>query len=242
MGHEINAWMMHTNRWQATPEGPIVGVWFCPQYKQFDILRPTLVEKCFGSIPRWKVAEHKFVWPDGSELYVASHDRDWSYLQGIALDLCVFDEHFKESLWLEMMLRRRGTKRTKFVIAATMTKGLTWEHKTIYTPWLKHHQAQGLSEFEAMRAQSHRDIFCWPYGGIADNPSMTAEDVRWYTDAVPYSCEKEKMVRLGGGFQDWSGDAVFDFDGLLWIKRQAEAIEAETPTEVAAGSFILRAA
>lgn len=239
MGHEVNAWMTHDDRWQIVPKTRTMAVWFCPQYKQFDILRPMLQEKCFGCYPKWHVSDHYFEWPNGGRLYVASHDRDWSYLQGIALDLCLFDEHFPDRLYTEMLLRRRGAKRTRFIIAATMTKGMTWEFKKIYQPWLKHHADQGMQEREAIQAQSHQDIFCWPYGGIADNPSMTAQDVRWYSEAVVYSSEKEKMVRLGGGFQDWSGDAVFDFEALQWMQAEAERLELESPTAVKLGSFLL---
>jgi Terminase large subunit, T4likevirus-type, N-terminal len=240
MGHEVQAWMTHSNRWQVTPKGKITAVWFCPQYKQFDILRVMLQEKCFGCYPRWHVSDHYFEWPDGGRLYVASHDRDWSYLQGIPLDLCLFDEHFPERLFTEMLLRRRGQKRTRFVIAATMTKGMTWEYKHIYRPWLDYHTKRGLTEQQAINQQTHPDIFCWPYGGIADNPSMTAEDVRWYSEAVVYSSEKEKLVRLGGGFQDWSGEAVFDYDALAWMKQRMEEIEAQAPTAIKAGTFVVK--
>lgn len=239
MGHEVQAWMTHSNRWQTTPKGKITAIWFCPQYKQFDILRHMLQEKCFGCYPKWHVSDHYFEWPDGGRMYVASHDRDWSYLQGIPVDLCLFDEHFPERLWTEMLLRRRGAKRTRFVIAATMTKGMTWEYKQIYRPWLDAHTAKGLTEPQAIASQEHQDIFCWPYGGIADNPSMSKEDVRWYAEAVTYSSDKEKLVRLGGGFQDWSGEAVFDYDALARMELRVTALEAATPFAIPLGTFML---
>lgn len=242
MGHEIEAWMNHSNRWQETPKHRILAVWFCPQYKQFEFMRAMLAEKCWGPIPKWHVSDHYFEWPDGGRLYVASHDRDWSYLQGIALDLALFDEHFPERLWTEMLLRRRGKRRTRFVVAATMTKGMTWEFKHIYKPWLDFHTALGLNEKMAIEQQRNPNIFAWPYGGILDNPSMGATDKKWYEESLVTVSDKERMVRLGGGFQDWSGDAVFDIDALNRMKVRMIELERLYPTAIRNGTFLLKEA
>jgi hypothetical protein len=249
-GHEIAAWMTHSNRWRQTPRRRITGLWFCPEFKQFDLLRPIMIEECWGPSVIWQEQKKRLVWPNGNMLYLASHGRTWAKVQGIPLDFAVFDEHFKFGLYREMMARRRGKRKTELVIVGTMTLGKTWEYATIYKPWLDYHAAKGIKEGTpctenkpaagAIAQQLHPDLFCWPYGGIDDNRGMDAEDKRWYRDAIPWGSEKERLVRLGGGFQDWNGDAVFDDKGIAWMKQEMERLERERPTWIRAGTFRLK--
>lgn len=223
--NEIQAWNEHKNRWRETPSRPISALWFCPKEDQFEAMKPKLIEKAFGlppTGPRW--TKGRFVWPDGGELMIASTKSAWTTFQGAPRDLVIFDEHFPQALFTEMLLRRRGEQKTEYIIGATMTKGMTWEHPELYVPWLTHHQALGLDELGAMSAQTHPRIFCWPRGGIDDNPGCDAEDREFYRVGVPYSCDKERQVRLGGGFQDWSGDSVFNDEGVEWLREQQKAL------------------
>jgi hypothetical protein len=224
--NEIQAWMEHKNRWRVTPTRPISALWFCPKMDQFEAMKPKLIEAAFGlppTGPRW--TKDRFVWPEGrGELLVASTKASWTTFQGAPRDLVIFDEHFPQSLYVEMLLRRRADQKTEFVIGATMTKGMTWEYPELYVPWLEHHQAKGLDEESAMKVQTHERIFCWPKGGIDDNPGCDEEDRRNYREGVPYSCDKEKLVRLGGGFQDWSGESVFHDEGVAWLIEQQKAL------------------
>ncbi len=236
MGHEVQAWMTHSHRWRPTPKRRITALWFPADYKQFAMLLEKLREKCWGPLPVWRPHEHhSLVWPDGSTLYVAPQDRSWKNVQGPPLDLVLFDEHFPMALMTEMQVRRRGDQKTEIVIAATMTRGLTWEYSKIYKPWLDFHAGQGIGEEEAMEKQLHPRIFCWPKGGILDNPSMSEED-RAHMDSIIYSSDKEKQVRMGGGFQDWSGDAVFDAEGIAWMAAAMRTLERERPTAIKAGT------
>jgi hypothetical protein len=239
-GHEVNAWMTHSNRWRETPTRDITACWFPEDYKQFRILLEKLREKCWGPLPVWREQAHTITWPDGGTLYVVPKDRNWKHIQGIPIDLAIFDEHFPKALYTEIQMRRRGEQPTEIVIAATMTLGMTWEYRAIYKPWLDYHASLGIGEDEAMGVQGHHAIFCWPKGGLADNPSMSAEDRRHAQEDVSYSCDKEKVVRLGGGFQDWAGDPVFDVDALERIKVTAEALEKARPTAIKAGSFVVK--
>lgn len=241
MGHEVEAWMTHSNRWRITPARRITALWFPADYKQFAILLELLREKCWGQVPIWKPHDnHSLIWPDGSTLYVVPQDRTWTKVQGGAIDLALFDEHPPLKLFSEVYARRRGGKKTEIIIAATMTRGMTWEHKHIYKKWLDFHANLGLSEYDAMVMQKHPDIFCWPRGGILDNPSMTDADHYHMHEAMVYSSEKEKLVRTAGGFQDWSGDAVFGEEGVAWMREQMARVERERPTVVKAGTFRIR--
>ena len=239
-GHEVAAWMTHTNRWRQTPGRPITACWFPEDYKQFSIMLTKLREKCWGPVPAWKEQRHTLTWPDGGTLYVVPKERNWKHIQGIPIDLAIFDEHFPKALYTEIQMRRRGDQPTEIVIAATMTLGLTWEYRAIYKPWLDYHASLGIGEDAAMLTQGHHSIFCWPKGGIQDNPSMSAEDRRHIEQDVVYSSDKEKIVRTGGGFQDWRGDPVFDEAGVAWMKAEMERVERERPTLIRAGSFSIR--
>lgn len=241
IGHELQAWMTHSNRWRETPKRKISALWFPEDYKQFTLLLDTMREKCWGPLPAWKPHDHhSLVWPNGNTLYVAPKDRSWKKVQGVPIDLVLFDEHFPMKLYTEMMVRGRGDRRTEIVIAATMTLGLTWEYSKIYRRWLDFHQELGFTEEQAMQAQQHHSIFCWPRGGILDNPSMTERDRKKMDEDIPYTNDKEKQVRMGGGFQDWSGDAVFNEDAVAWMLAEMKRLERDKPTVVKAGAFRIR--
>lgn len=239
-GHEVAAWMTHSNRWRLTPGRRVTACWFPEDYKQFRILLEKLREKCWGPVPVWREQAHTITWPDGGTLYVVPKDRNWKHIQGIPLDLAIFDEHFPKALYTEIQMRRRGEQPTEIVIAATMTLGLTWEYRAIYKPWLDFHAALGFTEAEAMKLQKHHAIFCWAKGGLEDNPSMSAEDRRHAEQDVSYSCDKEKIVRLGGGFQDWSGDPVFDGDAIDRLNVAREQLDRERPVAIRAGTIRVR--
>jgi phage terminase large subunit-like protein len=152
MACEIDAWMRHLNRWQETPDWPVIAVWFCPEFRQLAILLQTLRQSSFGSLPRFTEGGFggpRFIWSDGGTLYLASYDRSWTHLQGIELDLIAFDEQPPEALWREMAQRRRAQRKTKYVCKATQTLGRTWMATDIYEPWRTHHEAPGLDEHQA---------------------------------------------------------------------------------------------
>jgi hypothetical protein len=223
MGHEWNAWATHSNRWQITPMKPISGIWFCPGYAQWDKIRKEVLEPyCFDKVGwRYLKSEYTYVWPDGSALQARSHEYDWTVEQGTNPDLVLFDELFPQELWTEMQMRRRGKTKTRYVVSATQTQGMSWMHDALYAPWLEHHKQKGLGEEDATRQQLHPDFFVWPLGGLRANPAMTEEDFRWYESSIVYSSEQEKKVRLGGGFGDWSGAAVFDLAAVRWMRDRA---------------------
>lgn len=227
---EIDAWCRHTNRWQQTPRWPIVAVWFCPQYSQFGLLREQLETDIIGRNIAWRETRdgNFYEYPDGSRWYVASADRSWTFLQGINPDLVVFDEQPPIKLWREMKMRRRGRKKTRFIIAATATQGLTWMEGEVYTPWKEMHADLGFSVDTAVDEQLHPDIFCWPLGGIRDNPGADETDVQWY-EKQEWSSEKEKKVRMHGGFEDWRGDTVFDDAAIEALRQEIEEWESLFP-------------
>lgn len=228
---EIDAWCRHTCRWQETPAWPIVAVWFCPQYSQFGLLREQLETDIIGRNIPWRKTQDGsyYEYPDGSRWYVASADRKWSFLQGINPDLIMFDEMPSGPLWREMMMRRRGTRKTRFIVAATATDGMNHIADAVYIPWRDHHATLGLSEDAAMDEQRHGNIWCWPSGGIRDNPGADQTDVDWYEQTV-WTSEKEKKVRLHGGFEDWTGDAVFAGSAIEAMRAEIDAWQGLNPT------------
>ena len=227
---EIDAWCRHTCRWQETPKWPIVAVWFCQQYSQFGLLREQLELDIIGRDVPWRETRDGcfYEYPDGSRWYVASADRKWTFMQGINPDLVIFDEQPPIKLWREMMMRRRGRKKTRFVVAATATQGLTWMEDEIYTPWKEYHTDQGYSIEGAVEVQTHPDIFCWPLGGIADNPGADEGDVAWY-ESRTWSSDKEKKVRMHGGFEDWTGDSVFDDAAIEYMRQELKTWQKLNP-------------
>jgi hypothetical protein len=225
MGHEANAWATHSNRWQKTPDHPVSMIWFGPGSSQWRKLRKELLEPyCFDRPFEYRIAENAYQWPDGSRLEFRSYEAGWFVEQGVNPDIIFFDEMFDQALWIEMQMRRRGRKKTRFVIAATQTLGTSWMEEDLYRRWLDHHLGLGLSEEEGMLAQKHHYIWCWPIGGIKDNPVMTVEDINHYEQNIVFSSDAERKVRLRGGFGDWSGTAVFDMAGVRWLQEQAKLV------------------
>lgn len=224
IGAEIDAWVMASQRWRATPRRPVACVWFCPQFKQFDMLREQLESTCFSGGWTFNAQDNVYRWPNGSKLYVCSADRSWTHLQGIPADLIVFDEEPPIMLWREMLMRRRGKKRTEFCIAATATRTASWM-ESLWSDWRDWHAARGLTERDAEREQAHPDIWCWAHGGILDNPSMDQRDFDWY-DSRKWGSEAEKRVRMAGGFARMTGNTVFAAEALEAMRARMEELNA----------------
>lgn len=228
LGAEANAWGYHSNLWQRTPEWPVLMLWFAKLKDQFAMICEQLRTQIFGTEVAWKASDAEFRWPDGSKLVVGLADdaSTWKKWQGIPVDLVIFDEEPPKQLYREMMMRRRGQRKTRFCIGATATTGDSWMAKEIYQPWEEHHKALGLDATRALWEQSHRDIWLWWRGGVGDNPGADAGDVAWY-EGRTWSSPKEREVRLKGGFQSWTGDPVFDPDAIALLEQMAEAAELE---------------
>jgi hypothetical protein len=221
---EYNAWARHTNRWQKTPPWPVKMVHFPKQETQWELIWPEMYRKIFG--PEVIVLDDgkHFTWPDGSTLTIGLADTvtAWKKYQGIEADLIGLDEHKPWGLWRELTARKRGMRDTRYIIGATQTEGITWMKEAWYDPWLAHHTEAGLSEEQAMRAQTHPQVWCWPRGGIHDNPVATDDQIAWQRSQT-WTSEKEKKVRLYGGFESWIGDGVFDEDALAELRAWCES-------------------
>lgn len=213
MGTEVAWWLDHAHPYQDTPTWPIQAIWFCAEFRQFEILRVQLETECFSAGWVWNEQKHTYRWKGGDTMFVASYDRSWTHLQGINPDLILFDEQPPLPLWREMLQRRRGRRKTRFAVAATATEGESWMESEIYKPWVMHHEQQGLSIDRARDAQTHEFTWVWEHGGIDDNPGADAGDRRWYHTRTWASAE-EKRVRLFGGFGSYNGMPVFDRDAL----------------------------
>lgn len=224
MGAEVHWWSTGTHPYQNTPKAPIQSVWFVKLHEQFELVRAQLREQCFGDVAKW--VDGKYLWPNGSKMFIGSADRsdDWRKWQGIPVDLVLFDEQPPIRLWEEMAMRRRGVHQTRYVIAATATDGNSWMEKTIYQPWLRHHQHLGLTEDEALAVQSYPSAFVWARGGILDNPSMGPADLAHYEEVTAGMHANERKVRLSGGFASWVGDGVFDASALEWLEEQIASL------------------
>lgn len=228
MGAEANAWGFHTNEWQRTPDWPVLMLWFTKLEDQFDLIREDLQASIFGTEIEWRPSDKEFRWPDGSRLCLGLADRatDWKKWQGIPVDLVCFDEEPARQLWREMMQRRRGKRKTRFVIGATATTGDSWMKAEIYDPWEKWHADRGLDPTRALWENSHPDTWIWWRGGIADNPGADASDREWY-EGRTWSSEKERRVRLQGGFESWTGDPVFDEAAIEAAFKAADEADKE---------------
>ncbi|MCC6295414.1 MAG: hypothetical protein IT469_01765 [Pseudomonadales bacterium] len=226
MGTELAWWVDHAHPHQPTPEWPIIAIWFCQEFKQFDILKTQLETECFTAGWTWcgSGTSKFYVWPNGDKVFIASADRSWTYLQGINPDLICFDEQPPLSLWREMLQRRRGTRKTRYLLAATATQGETWMEKEIHAPWVMANTADGENLEQARQRQRHEYFWVWDEGGIRDNPGADDEDVRWY-ETRTWSCEAERRVRLRGGFQSFNGSPVFDPDALAELEARALAAD-----------------
>lgn len=200
-----------------------VMVWVCPQFKQWDALRPDFEERIFDRDAVYVHDDH-VRWPNGSKCFIIPRERDWQFIQGINPDLVCIDEECPISLWRELRARGAGFRRTKYIIGATATSGdLTWMASDIYEVWLKWHAERGMDEEQAMALQMHPEIWCWPIGGIEDNRALDDATKRYFLD-LTWGSDKERRVRQRGGFIQWVGDAVFDFDDLDWLKARRKAL------------------
>jgi hypothetical protein len=225
MGTELNWWATHSHPYQITPKWPIIGIWSCETFKQFEILRDQLQTECFGpersaSHPEgWKFNKNDkaYIWPDGGRLFLISGDGSWTHVQGINPDWVGFDEEPPRALWNEMKMRRRGRRKTRYCFAATATQGLTWMYHELYLEWVKFHSDRGVHEGDAHERQLHPRVWAYAKGGINDNPGADAGDRDWYASQT-FTSDAERQVRLFGGFADFSGTPVFDAESLERMK------------------------
>lgn len=232
MGAEVDAWLQGVSRWQKVPKTPVEVVWICPVFSQFAKLLPQLEREILTKGYSYNGQLHIFTWPNGSRLHLFSGDGDWKDLQGINPHLMVFDEEPPLALWREAMFRRRVIK-TRYILAATATAPGSWMEQEIYQPWLKAHDGD---EMAGIARQAHPDIWCLPCGGISDNPGADAEDVRHYAEvATRNMTDKERRVRLRGGFANWIGDCIFDEKGIDHQEAQASQEYREGGLEVDTG-------
>lgn len=192
---------------------PTVAIWVCPKFQQFNIIKRQLEEEIFTRPWSWNESRHFYQWPNGGQLHIVSSDSEWEHIQGIPVDLVAFDEHPDRRLWNEFLFRRRGKRKTRYMVAATMTMGLTWFIKEVVQPWEQHHKAMGLTGEQARNQQKHPDIWVWDKGGLRDNPAMDEDDRRHY-ESIGHASSKELTVRLEGGYADFTGDSVFDKEAL----------------------------
>lgn len=224
MGAEANWWITKTHRFQPTPSGFVIVLWICTQFRQYEILKSQLESEVFDRGWSWNGQDNMYTWPDQGQLWVVPGDRDSFYLQGINPDLVLCDEEPPPKLWRELQSRRFGrrdgrTVRTRYCIAATATEGESWMEQELMAPWLEHHRSEGLNDRQAVVAQTHPSIWCWPFGGIADNPHATKADYE-HQKSIGWRSEAERGVRLHGGFAAIGGTYVFDRGGVDWIKAQ----------------------
>lgn len=227
MGAEVHWWATHTHPYQTTMTQPIQAVWFVKLKDQFELVRAQLRDQCFGNIAKW--VDGKYVWPDGSTMFIGSADRgeDWMKWMGVPLDLCLFDEEPPFNLWKEMAMRRRAQRKTRYIIAATAMGGDSWMEGFFYTPWLEHHARLGLDEDRALHAQLYPQAFLWARGGILDNPAASLEDLAHYEEVTASMHPNERKVRLQGGFASWTGDPVFDPITTEWLEKEILRLEKE---------------
>jgi hypothetical protein len=225
---DVNEQLQGRHTWQPSPKAPSLGVWVCPDFKQFRILAQEMIEpRVWDKGWVWNDTKATYRWPNGSTLYIVSTERDWTFLQGIQPRFVHFDEEPPLQLWREMRQRRRAGSNTRFSFSMTATQGMSWVEEELYTPWLKHHQDAGLpvapgNDDAAMEAQLHPSIWCWPRGGVGDNPAGTEADVKWYAEGR-WSSEEEKRVRNSGGFMRLAGNGVFDAAAIEWMRAQVAA-------------------
>lgn len=203
------------------PKWPITAIWVCQKFQQMDILRRQLEEDVWSRPWTWNQTRHFYQWPNEAQLHIVSADSDWKHIQGIPVDYVAFDEHPDRKLWNEFMFRRRGKRKTRYMVAATMTLGMTWFVREVIQQWEGWHKSRGIPGTEARHLQSHPSIWVWDRGGIVDNPAMSDEDVAHY-ESIGHASDKELAVRLKGGYADFLGDSVFDQEAL---DRQLSAIK-----------------
>lgn len=216
-GTEIAWWVYHCHPYQKTPLWPPIIIWCAETYKQFEILREQLQAECLGPERqarhpngwRFNKSDKCYTWPDGARLFLVSGDSSWTHIQGVPVDLVEFDEEPPWPLFNELAQRRRGRRKTRYMMSATATQGLTWTYHRLYRPWLEWYSSRGLTLDQAIAIQNHPMTWLLERGGIDQNPGADAED-RAYYRMKSYASEAEKTVRLYGGFRDFAGYPVFD--------------------------------
>lgn len=217
-GCEVAYWVEHKHPYQPTPQWPVQILWFAQEFRQWELLRPQIEAECLPAGWNWNDQKHRYEWGDGSMVWVISCDRDWTYIQGINPDLCVFDEQPPLKLWREMQMRRRGRRKTRYIFAATATEGESWMEKELWQPWL---DAHGGSGEQARKEQRHEHIWVWDRGGIDSNPGADETDRKWYHQTT-WSSDEEKRVRLHGGFGRFNGRPVFSLEGLAAMEARMD--------------------
>ena len=227
MGIEADMVLQGSDRFRKKRKVPAQVLWFAPQLRQFDVLKAQLDQKCLTQGYKFDANDNKFTWPNGSQMWVIPHDRDWKNIQGINPDMICGDEQPPRSLWNELQARSFGDRLTRYVIAATATEGISWMDKVFYKPWFDHHIRQGLDVDGAMRAQNHPQYFVWPKGGIKDNPSIEDSEKRRFAEQEWVGGAKEYAVRNGGGFQLWLGDCIFEDESLDWQRQRMNELNRE---------------
>lgn len=213
MGVEADMTLQGSSRFNRTRPTPAQVWWIAPQLRQFDELKAQMDRDFLTQGYAFNASDLTMTWENGSRMTVWPADRDPHYIQGPNPDMVCCDEEPPEALWTELNARGFGAKRTRYIIAATATGGMTWMYDKLYLPWLRYHEALGLDEDRAMAAQKHPDFWVWPKGGIYDNPSIpkaTADEFARQDWGGP----KQAKVRVFGGFSDWFGDSVFDSGAL----------------------------
>lgn len=191
---------------------PATAIWFCQKYQEFEI-KAHEIEQVFTPGWRWNGRHNMYKWPNGARLFILSADSDWTAVQGVQIDAVYFDEHPDRKFWNEMQFRRRGDYKTRYMVAATMTQGMTWFVQSVIQPWEKWMKERGYSHQQALQEQPHPTTFVWDTGGIEDNPIMTEEDRQFYA-SIETVTEREMAVRMQGGYADFSGEAVFNIEAL----------------------------
>jgi hypothetical protein len=222
VGIEADYWLQHKHPYQEeqqVPKWPIQILWVCQSFQQMGELRKQLEADCLTSGHRYNETKHQYTWPNGGTLTIFSTDSDWENIQGIPIDLCVVDEECDPKHWTELTMRRRGKKKTRYIIAATATQGRRWMYHDIYVPWLEKHADAGLTEDEAMRQQLHPTIWCWAKGGLEDNPlsEHDTDGIKWYEASLVRVNPNMRKVRLKGGFASFNASPVFD---IVAVERQ----------------------
>jgi len=228
MGVEVDLVLQGSTRFGKLRDVPAQVLWFAPQLRQFEVLKKQLDSECLTQGYAFDANDFRFTWPNGSQLWIVPHDRDWKNIQGINPDLICCDEQPPKTLWNELQARGFGKKVTRYVIAATATEGISWMDGMFYKPWVKHHAMQGLDIDAAMKVQSHPTIWLWPKGGIADNPSISDSEKKRFAELDWVGGAKERAVRTGGGFQSWLGDGLFDDAALDRIRERMRELDKIT--------------
>lgn len=236
---EVDWWGFGDHQHQDIPKRRRTLVWVCQKFQQFEIQKP-MIERWWPDSIRnsWHGQDKAYTWPDGTRMFVITAETDWKTIQGIEPDLITIDEECEAPLWRELQRRRRGAVKTRYVITATATNGLTWTYTDLYIPWRKFHgdcSPRSEAETLAMREQRHRfddpaladtpGIWCWPRGSHADNPTATVESWALYQQMTSGS-PVEREVRLFGGFRQFSGSPVFDLEAVE--KQRANIQVGET--------------